>query len=59
MDVQNHFLCELKDNRMLVIRHVPGVDNNADIFAKNTTLAIYEKYIRRFDRDDGYLSAEP
>ena len=44
---------------MLVTRHVPGVDNNADIFTKNTAAAIFEKHIRRFVGDDEYLSVEP
>ena len=59
VDIQNYFLQELKDNGMLVIRHVPGVDNDADIFTKNTTEAIFEKHIRRFVGDDEYLSVEP
>ena len=43
---------------MLVIRHVPGVNNDTDIFTKNTAAAIFEKQIRRFVGDDKYLSAE-
>ena len=57
MDVQNHLLRELKDNGMLVISHVPGVNTNADIFTKNTTSAILEKHIRRFVGEDEYLRA--
>jgi hypothetical protein len=32
MDVRQHYLRELKDEGLLVIKHVPGDDNDADIF---------------------------
>ena len=53
-----YFLRELKDNRLLVLRHVPGVDNNADIFTKNTTAAKKFNRIQKFVGDDEYLSVE-
>ena len=30
------FLCKLKDQGLLTIKHLPGEDNDADIFTKNT-----------------------
>ena len=44
---------------MLVIRYIPGVDNDAYIFTKNTAAAIFEKHIKRFVGGDKYLSVEP
>jgi hypothetical protein len=32
MDVRQHYLRELKDEGLLVIKHLPGEENNADIF---------------------------
>ncbi|KAL7486991.1 hypothetical protein ACHAW6_012592 [Cyclotella cf. meneghiniana] len=37
MDVCNVFLHELKDQGLLVIKHIPGDTNDADIFTKNVT----------------------
>ena len=45
MDVRNYFLQDLKDEGLLSIGHVSGEDNNADIFAKNTTGPIFENHI--------------
>ena len=35
MDVHNYFLHELKEQGLLIIKHVPGELNDADIFTKN------------------------
>ena len=58
MDVRNYFLRELKDQGIIVIRHVPGDENEADIFTKNTSGQVYEKHIRKFVRDDEYMTEE-
>ncbi len=55
MDVCNYFLCELKDQRLLVIRHVPGDENEVDIFIKNTTGPVFKQHICKFVRDDKYM----
>ena len=54
-DVRNYFLRDLKDEGILVIRHVPGDDNDADIFTKNATAAIHEKHIPKFFGVDEYM----
>ena len=58
MDVRNYFLRELKDQGIIVIRHVPGDENEADIFTKNTSGPVYEKHIRKFVGDDEYMMEE-
>ncbi len=55
MDVHNYFLRELKDEGIIVIRHVPGDENKADIFTKNTPGPVYEKHICKFVGDDEYM----
>jgi hypothetical protein len=34
VEVRNHYLREMKDVGMIVIKHIPGDDNEADIFTK-------------------------
>ena len=58
MDVRNHFLCELKDEGLLVIKHVSGEDNDADIFTKNVTAAIFNKHIPMYVDKDEYMDAQ-
>ena len=58
MDVRNYFLRELKDQGIIVIRHVPGDENEADIFTKNTSGPVYEKHICKFVGDDEYMMEE-
>ena len=54
----NHFLRELKDKGVLIIKHVAGEDNEADIFTKNTSGPVFEKHIRKFVGDDKYMVEE-
>ena len=35
VDVRNNFLCKLKDQGLLVIKHISGNENDVDIFTKN------------------------
>ena len=56
VDVRFFYLRELKDEGLMVIRHVPGADNEADIFTKNVPGDIFEKHIPKFvGLDDEYL----
>jgi hypothetical protein len=55
MDVRQHYLRELKDEGLLVIKHLPGDDNDADIFTKNTTKQIFNKHIVKYVGRDEYL----
>ena len=56
VDVRNNFLRELKDQSLLLVKHVPGGDNDADIFTKNELAAIFHKHIPKFVGMDEYLS---
>jgi hypothetical protein len=50
-----HFLRELKDAGLLVIRHISGDDNDADILTKNTTVAVFNKHVVTFVGNDEYV----
>ena len=41
VDVRQHFLRQLKEEGLLVIKHINGDDNDAGIFTKNTSAAIF------------------
>ena len=58
VDVRNYFPRELKDEGVLIIKHVAGEDNEADIFTKNTSRPVFEKHICKFVRDDEYMVEE-
>ena len=55
VDVRNFYLRELKDEGILRIQHVSGEENDADIFTKNTTYAIFNKHVRQFVGEDEYI----
>ena len=55
VDVRNHFLLELKDIDLIQCRYVPGPDNDADIFTKDVTAALFEKHIPKFVGVDKYM----
>ena len=58
VDVRNYFLRELKDQGLLVIRHVSGESNDADIFTKNVTSAIFDRHIPKYVGHDEYLRVQ-
>jgi hypothetical protein len=55
VDVRMYFLRELKDDGLLVIRHISGDDNDAGIFTKNTTSAVFNKHIVKFVDNGEYV----
>ena len=55
VNVRNYFLRELKDQGLLVIRHISGESNDADIFTKNVTSAIFDRHIPLYVGHDEYL----
>ena len=59
VDVRNHFLRELKDLGLLVVKFVPGDENDADIFTKNTSAAVFERHIPKFIGVDEYMENKP
>jgi hypothetical protein len=56
IDVCNYFLQELKDQGLLVITHIAGEQNDADIFTKNATSAIFNKHVSFHVGTDEYVS---
>ena len=57
VDVRNYFLRELKDQGLLLIKHIPGYQNDADIFTKNVPVALLNAHIPLYVRKDEYFSA--
>ena len=55
VDVRNHVMRELKDMGLIQCRYVPGPENDADIFTKNVTAAIFEKYVPKCVGVDEYM----
>ncbi len=45
MDKRNNFLCKLTEEGLLVIKHVVYEANDGDIFAQNTTPAIFDTHL--------------
>ena len=45
MDVPNYLLHELKDQGLLVIKHILGNSNDMDIFTKNVTSAMFNRHV--------------
>ena len=54
VDVRNYFLCELRDT--IRVSHIPGDENDADIFTKNTETRVFEKHIPMYVGYDEYLN---
>ena len=57
VDVKFFFLRELKEQGLLVIKHVPGDENDADIFTKNVTPAVFEKHLPLYVGKDEYMGS--
>ena len=56
VDIDNYFLGELKDQGLLVIKHILGDSNDADIFVKNVTSAIFNLHRPLYIGNAEYLS---
>ena len=56
VDVRNYFLRELKDQGLLVIKHIVGERNNADIFTKIVMPAIFDRHVPLYVGKDKYVS---
>ena len=55
MDVRNYFLRELREEGLIRVSHVPGDENDADIFTKNTETRVFEKHSLMYVGYDEYL----
>lgn len=49
-------LRELKESAQLVIKHIPGEQNDADLFTKNLDGPLFRKFAKVFVGDDEYMS---
>eukprot|EP00956_Cyclotella_meneghiniana_P019366 scaffold33146_cov63-Cyclotella_meneghiniana.AAC.1 len=58
MEVRMHFLRELKDQGLLIVKHISGVDNETDIFTKNTPSSVFLKHIPKFVGCDEYMEGK-
>eukprot|EP01082_Thalassiosira_pseudonana_P003604 g3149.t1 g3149 contig12:1513564-1518213(-) len=59
VDVRLYYLRELKEEGLLVIKHIPGENNDADIFTKNTDARTFERHIPSFVGKDEYMVEVP
>ena len=55
--VQNHFLRQLKEDGLIIVKLINGDDNDADIFTKNVTADEFEKHIPLYVGRDIYMNA--
>jgi hypothetical protein len=55
MDVHNYYMRELKEEGLLVVRHIWGEDNDTDIFTKNTSVSTFMKHIPVYVGNDKYM----
>jgi hypothetical protein len=55
MDVRNYYMRELKEEGLLVVRHISGEDNDTDIFTKNTSVSTFMKHIPVYVGNDEYM----
>ena len=58
MDVRMYFLRELKAQGLLVIKHLPGDDNDTDIFTKNTATPVFLKHLPTYMGHDEYMEGD-
>ena len=58
VDVRNYFLRELKDEGLLLVQHIPGDQNDADIFTKNVPAALFNTHILLYVGHDEYMSSD-
>jgi len=56
VNVRNYFLHELKDQGLLVTRHISRDKNDTDIFTKNVTSAVFNRHIPLYLGKDEYIS---
>ena len=58
VDVRNHFLRQCKEDGLLVIRFVPGADNDSDILTKNVAYPLFKKHVVTYVGNDKYLGTD-
>jgi hypothetical protein len=58
VEVCDYFLRELKDQGLLIIRHIPGDINDSDIFTKNVTSVVFNKHRPLHMEQDEYVNVQ-
>ena len=58
VDVREHFLHELKEDGLLLIKWIDGDDNDADIFTKNTSAAVFNRHFPLYVSEDKYMDTQ-
>jgi hypothetical protein len=58
VEVRNDFLPEGKDEGLLVMKHIPRDENEADIFTKNTAAPVFNRHIPKFVGLDVFMETE-
>ena len=56
VDVRIYFLHELKDQGLIVIRHIVGESNGADIFTNNVMSVVFDKHVLLYIGSNEYAS---
>ena len=51
------FLRELKEDGMVAFKHIPGPENEADIFTKNVDAGSLHKHSAKLCGEDGLLES--
>ena len=54
-EIKEHFLRELKEQKLIDIDWIKGEENKADIFSKNVTGTIFDKFVPDFCGEDIYM----
>jgi hypothetical protein len=57
IDTKMYFLREMKEQGIIVVRHVPGTLNRADLFTKNLDGKAFERHTEAFCGVDKYHGA--
>jgi len=59
VDVRIHYIRELKEPGMLLIKWVPGPQNDADMHTKNVPNPLFENFGRvYFGKDEYYVASD-
>lgn len=58
MDICNYFLHELKDQGLLTVKHIPGDNNDEDIFMKNGMSVLFNKHKLLYVGNNKYLQEQ-
>ena len=58
VEVRQFFLRELKADGILIVKWIPGADNESDLFTKNLHGPLFTKHTRKFCGEDEYGRSE-